>query len=143
MARRRKQVTWSVPKEERVSMQIKSIPYSRNDYSLPSDPEERERTLAKLKVGSLWFSCHPLAAETLGRNNRLNPYRYLSTCLRNVGCDFPWGTPAIYMGTTKVEERSLQDNIYTYERHTFLIGGSLYLTTRLTEQFSPADNGDN
>ncbi len=143
MARRRKQVTWTVPEKERVAVQIRSIPYARPDFSLPLDPEERERALVKLKVGSLWFACHPLAVERT-HNNKLNPYKYLNTCpSSNMEHDFPWGTPAVYVGTTKVEERSLQDNVYTHERHTFLINGKLYLTTRLMEQFSPADNGDN
>jgi hypothetical protein len=51
---------------------------------------------------------------------------------------FPPGTPAIYMGTVRVEEESRSGNLTRVLRHSFLIGGRRFITYDIGKCFYPA-----
>jgi len=126
-----KQITWTTPPERRVNKPYP--PYIADTEKVPDE------YLEHVEVGRLWYIACPLAMENLGMAYRLPPFPYLMThaipkhsySYYREAKFFDPPTPAVYLGTTRVEESQGGRTLYI-PRHTFLIEGNRYLIRSLT-----------
>lgn len=106
---------------------------------VPIIGHHQERWHAALLEGALWVlsvSMRPDDSPTIGRYTA-HEYPYL---VRDHGYGvggvlFPVGTMAVYMGVHRVEE-SNRGRMTSVPRHSFLVGGSRFITTNLND-FAP------
>lgn len=127
---KRKQITWTTPPERQASKPYP--PYIADTEKVPDE------YLEHVEVGRLWYIACPLAVENLGRGFETPPFPYLvhhTIPLNSQGFYpntkfFNPHTPAIYAGTTRVEEDQ-KGRVVTVPRHLFLIGDCRYIIRSL------------
>jgi hypothetical protein len=124
-----KKITWKAPPERQVAK-------FRTPYiASPAIPDAFHE---HLEVGALWCVAKPLAVQDLGRGFETPPFPYLvhhTIPLNSQGFYpntkfFNPHTPAIYAGTTRVEEDQ-KGRVVTVPRHLFLIGDCRYIIRSL------------
>lgn len=87
-----------------------------------------------LVVGSMWTIKHVLGPLYWGKLYRTHDRAYLCRQgFQSKGSSFQSGTPAIYMGTFRVEEESSGGKMMSVLRHSFLVGCTPYITTDLND----------
>ena len=95
---------------------------------LPENATRREA----LVPGSLWTLEQDATTLQFDSRTEPPPLPYLTASWRyNAHLTAPRGTMAVYMGTTRVEELGRGGSPVRVLRHTFLIGGSKYMTINL------------
>lgn len=112
------------------------------DVPLPSNPETRRIIGEALVPGTLWFTQQGLRIQSVPHGVQPHVYPY-SGSLSNWGDKrIPMGSPAIYVGQTRVEEMDSQARTISVQRHTFLIGDKMVMTRDLHIWFVPARAAD-
>lgn len=98
-----------------------------------------ESLRAAMHQGALWFTHCRLSEDKRYVNAGYMPHEFPYIAYSAFGNPmFPPGTPAIYMGTVRVEEESRNGNLTRVLRHSFLIGGKRYITYDIGKCFYPA-----
>jgi hypothetical protein len=134
---RRKKIAWTVEEAERRSKpKLVPMPYvEEQDTSTEADREH-------LEVGSLWYTKFELSEDNtyISSMYEKHPYPYLVIARgwiwrnphsRYENAAVP-GTPAVYMGTVRVEEQDPRTHrLLSIPRHSFMINGTRWLTRTL------------
>lgn len=98
-----------------------------------------ESLKAGMEVGALWFTHCRLSEDKRWVNAGYLPHEFPYIAYSAFDKPmFPPQTPAIYMGTVRVEEESRNGNLTRVLRHSFLIGGRRFLTYDIGKCFYPA-----
>ena len=110
---------------------------------IPERPLEEyinhESLKAAMYQGALWITCCRLSEDKRWVNAGYMPHEFPYIAYSAFDKPmFPPQTPAIYMGTMRVEEESRNGNLTRILRHSFLIGGKLYITYDIGKCFYPA-----
>jgi hypothetical protein len=133
MIRGRKKITWTAGEESRIKT-LRPHPYVPQ-LELPASSMERYR--GHLVPGALWFVVNPLAYERPAANYKSHHHSYL-TRVWEWAPDFKPGAMAVYAGPVRVEEDNRTGSLVRIERHSFIIGGTRYITAALGD-FVPAE----
>lgn len=134
---RRKKIAWTVEEAaRRAAPKLYRMPYVEEQDTSTEDDREH------LEVGSLWYATRELTKDDAypERMYDVHPYPYLTLArgwmwrspnvhYENIATP---GTPAIYLGTLRVEEQDPRTSrLLAIPRHSFMINGSRWLTRTL------------
>ena len=130
--RGRKKVQWKDGETNTVRAK-NPYPYTA---AIPLPAELEESYNAALVEGSLWTTAVGLRPEDSHRYGAYEPHEYPYLIrdygYRPEGGGFPAGTMAVYTGVHRVSEGT-HGNIVRIPRHSFLIGGTRYITVNLAD----------
>lgn len=126
--KRKGRVQWK-PETMNIGPQLRPHPFIVDGTT----PANFEALAQHLVVGSLWQTAAPMGPDTRypGTYYQQHELQYLS-----VAPYFPtfrMGTPAVYVGTVRVEEEKHRGDMIRVARHVFFIGGSRYMATNLMD----------
>jgi hypothetical protein len=134
---RRKKIAWTVEEVARRSTpKLARMPYVEEQDTSTEDDR------AHLEIGSMWYITRELARDDSYHSTMYeqHPYPYLTLArgwmwrspnIRYENAGMP-GTPAIYLGTVRVEERDPRTTrLLSIPRHSFMVSGMRWLTRTL------------
>lgn len=130
--KRRGRVQWKPEEAGRVKV-ARLHPYVGGARDVDLSPAEAEA----LTVGSLWTLRALMSVDTRYATSDYVRHEYSYLIYGGWGpTAFPAGTPAVYMGTVRVEEDNRGTPIRVL-RHTFLVGGCRYMITNVPDVLQP------